>query len=899
MRKLAEGDIFHERYRITSELGAGGMGVVYKATQTDADRQVAIKILSLDRINIEGERERFLREFQLLSKLSHEHIMAFYGLGITNEGLPYAVCEYIAGENLNKLLQKAERLPWRRTVHIASQIASALAFAHQEGIIHRDLKPGNVMLMNSPEEDFVKLIDFGLARIVEEASSQKLTFTGQLVGSVHYMSPEQCSGKNPDARSDIYALACLIFECLSGEKLFDADNPLGVIHQQVNSTSNDRLKVLNHIAPLELITLLSQMLAKSADERPETMQVIEEKLRALLHNDGVQTSSGLSFLKNDEARKKSFRAYALLLIPLMLIFFLIAKKSQLLNETDRIMKTEKSTMLIPRNVDSLKAMASRQDSSSKKREMFQQWLEKYAKGSTQEVLMDEAYVLEQLASIAEAEGDKGKAINYLNRCIGNIKKLNGSSSNVIGAKCRILSHLTDILVSEGRIEESKEYVEWARSLLFNADMDYVNLEQLHNCLKNLFKLGLYEESVKSAKIELYYLSAALNAYDFALLQTLLADNYVCLGNLEEAGKHYLLARESIGDSRQNPNTPWLEKAKTRQRIMPSAIKVYDHFLKKVNFGEAAIYLAQRIDQAKGKASNSALQTGLQIALEEEAAGKELNSMTWCYLGRAAESMNNFDVALKCAELCIAKAQKDNSTALTKYWFALDEIRYLLRLKRTKDALAKLETIDKAYQNSAGASKSQRLLQLSQLAIRALACDPAAFPELLRKAEICYNLLDKSEEAEKNDEANLAAIAEYAAAIQYKSKTEADRLFKLAKGIARSQEESSRQNTLLFQLAACLLEAKRPEEVIDLLSWNLNCRQTKEGINCRSDILGLLARYYARHQNYREASRYSKLAYELRMKSPDNWSWTPTRQLELNMLMANAASETQSSAYGPD
>ncbi|MBX9721975.1 MAG: serine/threonine protein kinase, partial [Candidatus Obscuribacterales bacterium] len=270
MQKLSPGDLFHERYRIVEEIGSGGMGVVYHAIQIDVNRDVALKLLKIDIISNEKDRERFIREFKILSKLSCDNIMAFYALSITPEGMPYAVCEYLEGRNLSSILQTEARLAWRRALAMASQIAHGLQFAHNLGVVHRDLKPSNIMILDKPEPDTVKLIDFGLARINEFANEQKLTRTGQLLGTPHYMSPELVMNKALDGRSDIYALACVLFELISGEKLFDAQSTLGVVQQHALEDPRAQLAKIKNYAPAALIALLEKMLAKSPDDRPSS-----------------------------------------------------------------------------------------------------------------------------------------------------------------------------------------------------------------------------------------------------------------------------------------------------------------------------------------------------------------------------------------------------------------------------------------------------------------------------------------------------------------------------------------------------------------------------------------------------------------------------------------------------
>lgn len=256
------------------------MATVFRARQLDADRDVALKLPHVDAISDPDTTARFMREFKILSRLCHPHIMTLYSLGMA-DSVPYAVCEYIDGISLRARLN-ASPLEWQSVVRIALQISNAMQYAHDGGILHRDLKPENILLSMTPEPDYVKLIDFGLSRaFLELSESQKLTKTGFLVGSPYYMAPEQVKGK-ADQRSDIYALACLLFEILSGEHLFDADTALGVLSLQCNENPLPRLSTLRGRVPDGLLQVLSRALAKEPEKRYQSMSRLAGDLESLL-----------------------------------------------------------------------------------------------------------------------------------------------------------------------------------------------------------------------------------------------------------------------------------------------------------------------------------------------------------------------------------------------------------------------------------------------------------------------------------------------------------------------------------------------------------------------------------------------------------------------------------------
>lgn len=275
------GQVFQNRYLILAELGRGGSGLVFKAKQVDADRLVAIKTLRGEKRGDSEAIARFFREFRLLSTLSHPHIMTVYGVALDDDSSPYAICEFIEGSNLRAHVHSHD-LNWEQVADIAIQIAAACQYAHDHGVIHRDLKPDNVLLQSKPSERFVKILDFGLSKsFINSPADEKLTMTGQLIGTPHYMSPEQ-AGMKSDARTDIYALGCIIFELLTGEHLFDADSSMGIVFKQINEDAQERIAIIESKMPQRFFAAISQMLEKDPQMRFQSMSEIEEELKGIL-----------------------------------------------------------------------------------------------------------------------------------------------------------------------------------------------------------------------------------------------------------------------------------------------------------------------------------------------------------------------------------------------------------------------------------------------------------------------------------------------------------------------------------------------------------------------------------------------------------------------------------------
>jgi serine/threonine protein kinase len=212
-------------YEVIAQIDAGGMGEVYKARDTRLDRFVAIKVLPPGVADHPVRRDRFDREARIISSLNHPHICTLYDVG-HQDGDAYLVMELIEAQTLAERLAKGP-LPLQQAFEYAIQIAEALDAAHRCGIVHRDLKPTNVMLTKAG----VKLLDFGVAKMKQKGTttSSTLTAEGMLVGTLHYMAPEQFDGREADARSDIFAFGAVLFEMLTGARAFAGQNPSTVI----------------------------------------------------------------------------------------------------------------------------------------------------------------------------------------------------------------------------------------------------------------------------------------------------------------------------------------------------------------------------------------------------------------------------------------------------------------------------------------------------------------------------------------------------------------------------------------------------------------------------------------------------------------------------------------------
>jgi serine/threonine protein kinase len=221
-------------YRILQRLGAGGMGTVYAAVHALIERKVALKVLSPQIAQQPGAVERFLLEARSASRIGHENVIEVFDLGQSKEGYVYLAMELLVGADLASVLRQEGTLEWPRARGIALQVGAALRAAHEKSIVHRDLKPENIFLITrNGRADYVKLLDFGIAKVLT-GEGPKLTQTGAIFGTPEFMAPEQVEGKGVDARSDVYAFGCVLYQMITGAPPFKGDSVMAVLLKQVS-----------------------------------------------------------------------------------------------------------------------------------------------------------------------------------------------------------------------------------------------------------------------------------------------------------------------------------------------------------------------------------------------------------------------------------------------------------------------------------------------------------------------------------------------------------------------------------------------------------------------------------------------------------------------------------------
>lgn len=264
------------RYKILKEIGRGAMGVVYLGKDPTIQRFVAIKTMRLDELDNMDEvkqfRERFFREAESTGRLSHPNIITVYDAG-EQEGLAFIAMEYLEGTTLNHYCQKSNLLPAKQALQITGAVAEALDYAHSQGVVHRDIKPANIMIMKNR---VVKVMDFGIAKV---ASSSK-TQASMILGTPRYMSPEQAVGKSVDGRSDVFSLGIVLFELLTGEKPFDAENMPALVMRIMKAPHPPLIKYRRDL-PTRVQSILDRALQKDIANRFRHAGDLAQDLREL------------------------------------------------------------------------------------------------------------------------------------------------------------------------------------------------------------------------------------------------------------------------------------------------------------------------------------------------------------------------------------------------------------------------------------------------------------------------------------------------------------------------------------------------------------------------------------------------------------------------------------------
>lgn len=398
-------------------LGRGGMSEVFKARQNLLDRLVAVKVLQS--ITDEPSVKRFQREAVFTSQLKHPNIVDTIAFGITDNGKPYLVLEYLSGVTLAEKLKNG-RLSLKQFRETFVPALSALSYAHKNGLIHRDIKPGNIMLCADSQEselDSVKLVDFGIAKLISSEASSSLTKSGAVLGTPLYMSPEQCLGKELDAKSDLYSLACVMHEALSGRPPYAGDSAFAIM-QKHSDEKNQLAPLSTSVAiPESLSDIISSALSRDPEQRPSSASDFLLKLNRALDE---CTLTGIPELRSASAKVTKrpsslsvlFAALAIVAIAVFAAVTLIQQNSKQ-NHT-YIEQTVNQKKLVPRAADKQESAAEiskdRQQRDEKRARAFIK-LSEYEKNPTKSLeYLEQAFRLAGRSERVDAMAQKARVL---------------------------------------------------------------------------------------------------------------------------------------------------------------------------------------------------------------------------------------------------------------------------------------------------------------------------------------------------------------------------------------------------------------------------------------------------------------------------------------------------------
>ena len=307
-------------YQMEEVLAEGGMGIIFLAKHVKLGRKVALKMLRPQFSDNKKAVTRFFREARAVNEIQHDNIIEITDFIEDHQGDNYYIMELLEGQDLRKLLAKEGPLSVPRALAIAIQIANALAAVHKAGIVHRDLKTENVFMVKRGENpDFVKLLDFGVAKLIRHTDEDDIhkTIEGTILGTAEYMSPEQASGKPVDFRTDVYSLGVILYEMLTGRRPITGKSFSEIIYNQLTMTPirPSQIKGLSINLPLHLEDLIMQCLEKDPESRPQSMEEMEARLRNIGREESVQCeTASREFPTIQKSHRAAFWAITVVLL---------------------------------------------------------------------------------------------------------------------------------------------------------------------------------------------------------------------------------------------------------------------------------------------------------------------------------------------------------------------------------------------------------------------------------------------------------------------------------------------------------------------------------------------------------------------------------------------------------
>ncbi len=279
------GSVIQNRYEVEEPIGRGGMSSVYRARDLASGEKVAFKVMHAHLLDNPANVRRFRREAQAANKVRHPHAVKIFDVGVTPNGSPYIIMDYLDGPSLSDVIEKEGKLPIERCLKIFIQACEGMSHVHELGVLHRDLKPSNIVLVKEgDDEDYVKVVDFGIAKVLAEEARSTLskTPTGHALGSPPYMSPEQCRGIVVDKRADVYSMGCLMYEALTGRVPLEGETIVETMYKQVHELPKSLAGVEADVRLVErLEKILFRALSKDPNNRQQSMDELKLELEAL------------------------------------------------------------------------------------------------------------------------------------------------------------------------------------------------------------------------------------------------------------------------------------------------------------------------------------------------------------------------------------------------------------------------------------------------------------------------------------------------------------------------------------------------------------------------------------------------------------------------------------------
>ncbi len=305
------GSIIQSRYEVEEPIGRGGMSSVYRARDMSNGQKVAFKVMHAHLLDNPANVRRFRREAQAANKAKHPHAVKIFDVGVTPNGSPYIIMDYLDGPSLSDVIAEQGKLPVERCLKIFIQACEGMSHVHELGILHRDLKPSNIVLVEeNGEKDYVKVVDFGIAKVLadEARSTLSKTPTGHALGSPPYMSPEQCRGIAVDKRADVYSMGCLMYEALTGRVPLEGETIVETMYKQVHELPKS---LQNVDADVRLVERLEKILFKALSKDPNSRQQSMDELKHELESLSKTKTSGFKSMalvsrEMNELRRRIF-----------------------------------------------------------------------------------------------------------------------------------------------------------------------------------------------------------------------------------------------------------------------------------------------------------------------------------------------------------------------------------------------------------------------------------------------------------------------------------------------------------------------------------------------------------------------------------------------------------------